>query len=114
MTLGISIVASLARPCRLEVTGTETQHRPEEIRAVLLASQVVGIKALRTAADKVPLANPPRRAAQGRLIFSLRARDGCREPRKLPWLWRADRLPRYFPNLGNNTRLMLFSYIGAA
>jgi hypothetical protein len=47
MTLDISIVAPPvpARRRRLEVAGTETQHRSEEIRAKLLESQPAGIKA---------------------------------------------------------------------
>src|SRR5580704_15591849 len=51
---------ALARRCRPEVTGTEPQRRPEEIRTELLEVQPVGVKALRTAADKVLYGHLPR------------------------------------------------------
>jgi hypothetical protein len=43
---------ALAGRSRLEVTGTETQRRPEEIRAELLESQPVCVEALRSTADR--------------------------------------------------------------
>jgi len=62
--MNLDCCPSLARPCHLEVAGTETQHRAEEIRAVLLESKAVGIKALRTAADSTRLGDLPGRLAK--------------------------------------------------